>query len=417
MERPALFVGDAEEGSATLNEDEVRERMRQGVPPESAEEYLLRVRIESSELPAVVEAHVPEVLKKKQTMYMPSTEPVPACPAFLLPSDEWEREVVSTFVDLRQYLRRWKATGGVSVEERQPVPALKDGTGWHIFCLGYTEDEEDEEVVESEVGSFNGSMPLGLPSSEHHHQQQQQQQSLSTAAASARAALDPRNDDDAQSSFCIAPVETSSRFDKFTATLARTSEAAPQEEQESESGAAGAEGDEDKNKTKPVSAAATAANSEADFGATVSSPSSPSGTGGGAGGPEGGRGGEGEGGPVEAGKRATGKDWLQTHPHGTPPTMRLAMQFDQVLTQRVLAFHADWLRDNLLSRARAVWIYTLLACLEKPLGSETAALVREVLRRCCAQRAEVESPLDDNLPALNVIVAIAGRFFQQAEVA
>ena len=33
---------------------------------------------------------------------MPSTEPVPACPAFLLPSEEWEREVVSTFVDLRQ---------------------------------------------------------------------------------------------------------------------------------------------------------------------------------------------------------------------------------------------------------------------------------------------------------------------------
>lgn len=27
-----------------------------------------------------------------------------------------------------------------------------------------------------------------------------------------------------------------------------------------------------------------------------------------------------------------------------------------------------------------------------------------------------ESPHDDNLPALNVIVAIAGRFFQQAEV-
>ena len=37
----------------------------------------------------------------------------------------------------------------MSAAERQPVPALKDSTGWHIFCLGYTEDEEDEEVVES----------------------------------------------------------------------------------------------------------------------------------------------------------------------------------------------------------------------------------------------------------------------------
>ncbi|CAN0533768.1 unnamed protein product, partial [Ectocarpus sp. 12 AP-2014] len=33
---------------------------------------------------------------------MPSTEPVPACPEYLLPSEEWEREVLSTFVDLRQ---------------------------------------------------------------------------------------------------------------------------------------------------------------------------------------------------------------------------------------------------------------------------------------------------------------------------
>ncbi|CAN0009635.1 unnamed protein product [Hapterophycus canaliculatus] len=33
---------------------------------------------------------------------MPSTEPVPPCPAYMLPSDEWEREVLSTFVDLRQ---------------------------------------------------------------------------------------------------------------------------------------------------------------------------------------------------------------------------------------------------------------------------------------------------------------------------
>ncbi|CAN0511900.1 unnamed protein product, partial [Ectocarpus sp. 12 AP-2014] len=105
----------------------------------------------SSDLPAVVEAHVPDVLKKKQTVYMPSAEPVPACPEYLLPSEEWEREVLSTFVDLRQYMRRWKATAAVSPAEREPVPALKDSTGWHIFCLGYAdqEEDEDEEVVES----------------------------------------------------------------------------------------------------------------------------------------------------------------------------------------------------------------------------------------------------------------------------
>lgn len=50
-----------------------------------------------------------------------------------------------------QYMRRWKAAAAVSPAEREPVPALKDSTGWHIFCLGYAdqEEEDDEEVVES----------------------------------------------------------------------------------------------------------------------------------------------------------------------------------------------------------------------------------------------------------------------------
>ncbi|CBJ25936.1 conserved unknown protein [Ectocarpus siliculosus] len=310
MERPALFVGDAEEGEATLKESE--------------------------------------------TLYMPSTEPVPACPEYLLPSEEWELEVLSTFVDLRQYMRRWKATAAVSPAEREPVPALKDSTGWHIFCLGYAdqEEEDDEEVVESAVSGGGGSR-------------------------------DPRRDDDAQSTYCTAPVESSAMFDMFSATLGK---ATAEEERE--------QGRDGKPRSPSSATTATAVPTVASASTTAS--------------------GDAQIGQTE---RRTGREWLRTHPHGTPPTMRLAMQFDQVLTQKVLAFHADWLRDHLLSRARAVWIYTLLACLEKPLGSETAALVREILRRCCSQRAEVESPLDDNLPALNIITAITGRFFQQAEVA
>ena len=137
------------------------------------------------------------------------------------------------------------------------------------------------------------------------------------------------------------PLRLCSRFDKFTATLARTSEVAPQKERDDEAGAAG-EGDNGKDNPKPNSAATTAATasaSEADFGATVSSSSSPTGARGDAGG---GKGGEGEGGAVEAGKRATGKEWLQTHPHGTPPTMRLAMQFDQVCCTFRMLYCKQW---------------------------------------------------------------------------
>lgn len=42
------------------------------------------------------------VLIAFQTPYMPMTEPVPSCPSYLWPSEEWERETISTFVDLRQ---------------------------------------------------------------------------------------------------------------------------------------------------------------------------------------------------------------------------------------------------------------------------------------------------------------------------
>lgn len=34
--------------------------------------------------------------------------------------------------------------------------------------------------------------------------------------------------------------------------------------------------------------------------------------------------------PVEGPKRPYGKEWLKTHPRGTPPTLKLAIQFDQV---------------------------------------------------------------------------------------
>lgn len=44
----------------------------------------------------------PCCLDKPKTAYMPSTEPVSRCPPNLLPSDDWEREVISNFVDLRQ---------------------------------------------------------------------------------------------------------------------------------------------------------------------------------------------------------------------------------------------------------------------------------------------------------------------------
>ncbi|GLD94281.1 hypothetical protein PINS_up002892 [Pythium insidiosum] len=78
--------------------------------------------------------------------------------------------------------------------------------------------------------------------------------------------------------------------------------------------------------------------------------------------------------------------------HGTPPHLRLLLQFDQVLTRRLLAYHTNWLEDmSALSRARAVWIYALLARLDKPAHADVAAMLRQLPTTvlALAQRASV----------------------------
>ncbi|KAJ0396938.1 hypothetical protein ATCC90586_008872 [Pythium insidiosum] len=102
--------------------------------------------------------------------------------------------------------------------------------------------------------------------------------------------------------------------------------------------------------------------------------------------------------------------------HGTPPHLRLLLQFDQVLTRRLLAYHTDWLADMpALSRARAVWIYALLARLDKPVHADVAAMLRQLLRRCWQLRNTLATADDERLKPLNILIVITGEFFGQLE--
>lgn len=106
---------------------------------------------------------------------------------------------------------------------------------------------------------------------------------------------------------------------------------------------------------------------------------------------------------------------------GTPPHLRLLLQFDQVLTRRLLEHHAEWLEDETaLSRARGVWIYALLARLDKPVHAGVAATIRQLLRRCWQLRSELDvadasavAATSLELKALNVLICITGDFFGQ----
>lgn len=106
--------------------------------------------------------------------------------------------------------------------------------------------------------------------------------------------------------------------------------------------------------------------------------------------------------------------------NATPPHLRLLLQFDQVLTRRLLDYHAAWLSDGelgVLSRARAVWIYALLARLDKPVHATVAATIRQILRSCWTMRCEMEGPTETQLKALNILIVIAGDFFGQLDEA
>ncbi|XP_067223613.1 gem-associated protein 2 isoform X2 [Chanodichthys erythropterus] len=63
------------------------------------------------------------------------------------------------------------------------------------------------------------------------------------------------------------------------------------------------------------------------------------------------------------------------------------------------------------------WLYALLACLEKPLLPEAHSLIRQLARRCSTVRANLESKDDDRLSALNLMICIVARYFEQNDLA
>lgn len=102
----------------------------------TAEQYLAWVRRQACELPDVFIAKVDSSLYAgRQTKYMPEIEEVVTCPERLLPSAEWERDVISAFSDLRALLARLSLSNA-SRERKLVVPQLKDEKAWCRFCLG-----------------------------------------------------------------------------------------------------------------------------------------------------------------------------------------------------------------------------------------------------------------------------------------
>ncbi|KAI0496280.1 hypothetical protein KFK09_022594 [Dendrobium nobile] len=67
-----------------------------------------------------------------------------------------------------------------------------------------------------------------------------------------------------------------------------------------------------------------------------------------------------------------------------------------------------------LSREDCLWLYALSATVDSPLDVDTCASVRCLLRKCSNLLA-AKSQVDDEVSMLNILIAIAGKYFGQSE--
>ncbi|XP_059812850.1 gem-associated protein 2 isoform X2 [Hypanus sabinus] len=83
----------------------------------------------------------------------------------------------------------------------------------------------------------------------------------------------------------------------------------------------------------------------------------------------------------------------------------------------ILEYLISWFGDKKLYPELGRWLYALLACIEKPLLPEAHSLIRQLARRCSEVRATLENPEDGELSALNLLICLVARYFEQCDLA
>uniref|UniRef100_A0A8C1FCV0 Gem-associated protein 2 n=2 Tax=Cyprinus carpio TaxID=7962 RepID=A0A8C1FCV0_CYPCA len=109
-----------------------------------------------------------------------------------------------------------------------------------------------------------------------------------------------------------------------------------------------------------------------------------------------------------------GLDYVKT---GFPPFLSIVSKLNQSTISAVLEYLMNWFEERDFVAQLGRWFYALLACLEKPLLPEAHSLIRQLARRCSAVRANLESKDDDCLSALNLMICIVARYFEQNDLA
>nr|XP_054751608.1 gem-associated protein 2-like [Lytechinus pictus] len=100
-----------------------------------------------------------------------------------------------------------------------------------------------------------------------------------------------------------------------------------------------------------------------------------------------------------------------------PPLVSIISSLDLAMVQKLLEYHVEWLEMLGFSIAQGCWLFALLACLEKPLLADSTATIRTLSRHCATLRAVMDSNTEENLVALNLLISIIARYFDQTDLA
>ncbi|XP_077477126.1 gem-associated protein 2 [Stigmatopora argus] len=102
---------------------------------------------------------------------------------------------------------------------------------------------------------------------------------------------------------------------------------------------------------------------------------------------------------------------------GFPPLLTIVSRLNQSTVLTVLDILISWFEEGDFIPQLGQWVYALLACLEKPLLPEAHSSIRQLARRCAQLRSNLASQDDDSLPALNLLICLVGRYFEQNDLA
>ncbi|XP_018550668.1 gem-associated protein 2 [Lates calcarifer] len=102
---------------------------------------------------------------------------------------------------------------------------------------------------------------------------------------------------------------------------------------------------------------------------------------------------------------------------GFPPFLSIVSRLNQSTVLMVLEILISWFEERPFVPQLGRWFYALLACLEKPLLPEAHSSIRQLARRCSQLRSTLESQEDEKLPALNLLICLVARYFEQNDLA